>query len=59
MRGVINTPEKYEQLRMKMASRVWETMKAVDSRECRGCHNVDAMELSAQSDGASELTRIL
>ena len=54
MRGVINTPEKFEQLRMQMASRVWETMKATDSRECRSCHNVDAMELSAQSDGAKE-----
>ena len=54
MRGVINTPEKFELLRMQMASRVWETMKATDSRECRSCHNVDAMELSAQSDGASE-----
>lgn len=54
MRGVINTPEKFEQLRMQMASRVWKTMKATDSRECRSCHNVDAMELSAQSDGANE-----
>ena len=45
---------KVEQLRMQMASRVWETMKATDSRECRSCHNVDAMELSAQSDGANE-----
>lgn len=54
MRGVIDTPEKFEQLRMEMATRVWESMKATDSRECRSCHNVDAMALAAQNDIAKE-----
>lgn len=54
MRGVIDTPEKFEQLRMEIATRVWESMKAIDSRECRGCHNVDAMALAAQNDITKE-----
>jgi len=36
--GTIDTPEKYEQHRWDMASRVWAKMKANDSRECRSCH---------------------
>jgi cytochrome c-type protein NapC len=47
--GTIDTPEKYEQHRWDMASRVWEKMKASDSRECRSCHDFSQMDLSAQS----------
>lgn len=54
MRGVINTPEKFEQLRMQMATNVWKTMESTDSRECRSCHNAEAMELSVQSEAARE-----
>jgi cytochrome c-type protein NapC len=47
--GTIDTPEKYEAHRWSMASRVWEKMRANDSRECRSCHNFDNMEFSEQS----------
>lgn len=47
--GTVDTKEKYEAHRWEMASRVWEKMKDTDSRECRGCHNFDNMDLSAQS----------
>ena len=40
----IDTPEKFEAKRMEMAQRVWATMKASDSRECRNCHSWDAMD---------------
>lgn len=50
--GTIDTPEKYEQLRWDMASRVWDKMKASDSRECRSCHDFSKMDLSAQSKSA-------
>ncbi len=46
--GTIGTPEKFEQHRLTMAERVWEQMRATDSRECRNCHSFSTMELSAQ-----------
>ena len=50
--GTVDTPEKYEAHRWGMASRVWEKMKANDSRECRTCHDFDNMDLSAQGRSA-------
>jgi cytochrome c-type protein NapC len=41
--GRVDTPEKFEALRMKMATHEWERMKATDSRECRNCHSFDGM----------------
>ena len=46
--GKIDTPEKYEAHRLAMAQMVWDEMKASDSRECRGCHDVKAMALDEQ-----------
>jgi cytochrome c-type protein NapC len=50
--GTIDTPEKYEALRWKMASAVWEKMKATDSRECRSCHDFRDMDLTEQDRSA-------
>jgi cytochrome c-type protein NapC len=50
--GTIDTPEKYEAHRWNMASRVWEKMKATDSRECRSCHEYSHMDLAAQDRSA-------
>jgi len=50
--GTINTEEKFEQHRWKMASRVWDSMKATDSRECRNCHSFEGMDLSEQDRSA-------
>ncbi len=50
--GTIDTPEKYEAQRWVMANRVWDKMKATDSRECRSCHAFDKMDLSAQERSA-------
>ena len=41
--GTIDTPEKYEAHRWKMANAVWKKMKDSDSRECRSCHSWEAM----------------
>lgn len=46
--GTIDTPEKFEARRWLMANRVWNKMKASDSRECRACHDFANMDLSAQ-----------
>jgi len=37
--GTLDTDEKYENARLRMAERVWEQYRATDSRECRSCHN--------------------
>lgn len=48
--GTVDTPEKFEAHRLTMAKRVWEKMKASDSRECRNCHNFETMDHSKQKD---------
>jgi len=46
--GSIDTKEKFEAKRMTLATHEWERMKAAGSRECRNCHNFDAMSGEAQ-----------
>jgi cytochrome c-type protein NapC len=48
--GTIDTPEKFEEKRFAMASRVWREMKANDSKECRNCHDYDSMDFDMQSE---------
>jgi nitrate/TMAO reductase-like tetraheme cytochrome c subunit len=51
-RGTIDTPEKFEKTRLEMAKRVWATMKANDSHECRNCHSVVSMNPHKQTAAA-------
>jgi len=37
--GTIDTQEKFEAKRLKLARHVWASMEATDSRECRNCHD--------------------
>lgn len=46
--GSIDTKEKFEAKRMTLATHEWERMKAVGSRECRNCHDFDAMSGEVQ-----------
>lgn len=55
--GKIDTPEKFEAERWQMANRVWASMIATDSRECRNCHTYDAMDFEAQTRRAREKMR--
>lgn len=50
--GKINTREKFEAHRLELAEHVWATMKENDSRECRNCHTLQAMELENQDKSA-------
>ncbi|MDR3439394.1 NapC/NirT family cytochrome c [Telmatospirillum sp.] len=50
--GDLDSAGKFEARRPEMAERVWATMKATDSRECRNCHNFDSMDLSRQNERA-------
>ena len=46
--GRINTKDKFEANRMRLAQNEWRHMKATDSRECRNCHSFTAMEKAKQ-----------
>jgi nitrate/TMAO reductase-like tetraheme cytochrome c subunit len=54
LRGTIDTPEKFEEKRSEMAERVWASMKANDSRECRNCHSWEAMDPHKQTPRSQE-----
>ncbi|MCC6777776.1 MAG: NapC/NirT family cytochrome c [Hyphomicrobiales bacterium] len=41
--GSVDTPEKFDAKRLHLASNVWRSMKATDSRECRNCHTIESM----------------
>ncbi len=55
--GSIDTPEKFEAKRLEMAENVWAGMLASDSRECRNCHDYDAMHFEKQTRRAAEKMR--
>ena len=46
--GSVGTKEKFEANRMRLATDEWERMKASGSRECRNCHDFDAMSPELQ-----------
>lgn len=46
--GTIDTAEKFEAKRLHLATNVWATMRATDSRECRNCHSAKSMSLDDQ-----------
>lgn len=52
--GVIDTPEKFDEHRLYLASRVWTAMKATDSRECRNCHKFEYMDFTEQENRAAQ-----
>ncbi|NDR58896.1 NapC/NirT family cytochrome c [Aliiruegeria sabulilitoris] len=56
--GKIDTPEKFEEHRLEMAERVWDEMKASDSRECRSCHVEHAMDFEKQAPEAAKLMQV-
>ena len=55
MVGTIDTREKYEAMRLKMAESVWADMEASDSRECRNCHDYSYMNFEKQGEDAAEV----
>ncbi|MBT8130721.1 MAG: NapC/NirT family cytochrome c [Gammaproteobacteria bacterium] len=46
--GKLDTAEKYESHRAEMAESVWREFKGNDSKFCRSCHSIAAMDLEAQ-----------
>ncbi|MGR8979485.1 MAG: NapC/NirT family cytochrome c [Gammaproteobacteria bacterium] len=49
MLGSIDTPEKFAAKKQHLAERVWERMRAADSRECRNCHHLEQMDFDRQT----------
>jgi len=52
--GAIETPEKFEAKRLKLAENVWKAMESTNSRECRNCHNFGSMDLEKQEERSAE-----
>ncbi len=52
--GTISTREKFLEERPKMALRVWKSMKATNSRECRNCHDENAMDFDKQEERSAD-----
>lgn len=52
--GSIDTKEKFEAKRLQLAENVWRSMQASDSRECRNCHDYQAMDFHEQSRRGAE-----
>lgn len=52
-RGDINTQAKFEAHRFELADTVWRRMLANDSRECRVCHDAQAMDSPGQDELAA------
>lgn len=46
--GTVDTPEKFNARRLKLAQLEWERMKNTDSRECRNCHKYAYMDYAEQ-----------
>ena len=58
--GSVDTPEKFETKRLEMAEHVWAYMEATDSRECRNCHDFEAMDFHKQSRrGAEKMSKAM
>jgi cytochrome c-type protein NapC len=50
--GTIDTKEKFETHRRRLAENEWERLKANDSLECRNCHNFEYMDFTKQGQRA-------
>ena len=50
--GTIDTPEKFEANRLRLATREWARMKDSNSRECRNCHHFESMDFKNQKPRA-------
>ncbi|MGB0723032.1 MAG: NapC/NirT family cytochrome c [Gammaproteobacteria bacterium] len=50
--GSIDSKENFVAKRQELAERVWATMRETDSRECRNCHDFNAMAFDEQDKRA-------
>jgi len=50
--GTLRPREKFEAARVEMAHEILAKMRATDSRECRSCHSIEAMDKELQDPSA-------
>ena len=50
----VDTPEKFQAKRYKLAESEWARMRANNSQECRNCHNFEYMDLTEQGRRAAK-----
>ena len=48
IRGTISTQEKFDQERWRLANKVWDEMREDNSKNCRHCHDPQAMDNAKQ-----------
>ena len=53
MLGTIDTPEKFQAKRHRLAENEWARMRANNSQECRNCHHFEFMDLTEQGRRAA------
>lgn len=53
--GHVDTKEKFEAARLRMAENEWARLKANNSQECRNCHNFEDMDFTQQKNVAQEM----
>ncbi len=53
MLGSVDTPEKFNAKRIRLAESEWARMKGTDSRECRNCHHYDYIDYAEEGRRAS------
>ena len=58
IRGTIDTKEKFEANRLRLAEHEWARMKASDSRECRNCHSFAGMDTEKQKLRGAKMHKI-
>jgi len=56
--GTIDTKEKFEANRLRLAEHEWARMKSVDSRECRNCHSFEGMDTERQKLRGAKMHKI-
>jgi len=58
LRGSIDSREKFDAKRLQLATKVWASMTATDSRECRNCHGIDYMDRMLQTPDSRRMHQL-
>lgn len=53
--GTVDTREKFEENRLRLAQHEWARLKSNNSLECRNCHDYDSMDFTRQSPRAQAM----
>lgn len=57
--GVVNTPEKFEEHRLAMATREWGRFRRDDSLACRNCHDTESFDFARQGDPGTYMHQMM